>query len=215
MILIPSWFTDANEKWIEFLLKLAAGGGAVAAYIVGLRQYKKSQSWQKASFLSALITEFETNPKILAVKCMLDWDDGKIHIPPSTSFDFVNETFCSALRAPVDGEEVIFAFPQDEIRDALDVFFDFFEKVESYRQIGLLKFKDLQYFYYWFEGLRSMDTWKSVECKNALDNYVQAYRFFGAKRLLDEYAKVVPVPPPGFPKERRSKIAIKEPAFPE
>jgi len=208
MIPIPSWFNDPNQKWIEFLLKIAAGVGAVVAYLVGLRQYRKSQNWQKATFLAAIITEFETNPKILAVKCMLDWDDGKIQIPPNLTFDFENETFCSALRAPLEGEEVTFPFPEDEIRDALDAFFDFFEKVESYWSIGLLKFRDLQYFYYWFEGLRSMDKWKSVECKNALERYLQTYRFFGVKGLLSEYAKIVPVPPPGFPKERRTKIGV-------
>jgi hypothetical protein len=205
--MIPHWFTEANQKWLEFLLKLAVAGGAVVAYIVGLKQYRKGQSWQKATFLSAIITEFETNPKILAVKCMLDWDVGKIEIPPDISFELRNEVFCKALRAPTDGEEVVFEFPQDEIRDALDVFFDFFEKIESYRSIGLLRFGDLQYFYYWFESLRSMRLWKDNECKIALDSYLHAYRFFGVERLLVEYCNEVPTPPPGFPKERRVRIS--------
>jgi len=208
--MIPPWFTDANQKWFEFLLKLAAVGGATLAYVIGLRQYRKSQNWQKATFLSALITEFETNPKILAVKCMLDWDEGKIEIPPSVSFDFKNQIFCSALRAPTDGDGVDFPFPEDEIRDALDVFFDFFEKIDSYWGIKLLRFRDLQYFYYWFESLRSMAVWKDEDCKNALDRYLRAYRFFGVKHLLDEYAREVPVPPPGFPKESRTKKPARE-----
>jgi hypothetical protein len=206
--MIPSWFTGPNQKWIEFLLKLAAGAGAVVAYVVGLKQYRKSQSWQKATFLATIINEFENNSKILAVKCMLDWDDGKIELEPAVWFDFENETFCSALRAPTSGEEVAFSAAEDGIRNALDVFFDFFEKVESYVSIGLLKFNDLKYFYYWFEALRSMDKWKNVECKAGLDHFLHAYHFFGVERLLAEYVKKVPIPPPGFPKERRSKSPI-------
>lgn len=203
--MIPHWFTHDNQKWIEFLLKLAAGAGAVVAYVVGLKQYRKSQSWQKATFLATIINEFEANPRILAVKCMLDWDDGKIQLEPNVWFDFENETFCSALRAPTTGEEVSFSATEDGIRDDLDVFFDFFEKVESYVSIGLLRFKDLNYFYYWFEALRSMDTWKNIECKRALDHFLHTYQFFGVERLLAQYTRTVPVPPPGFPRERRGK----------
>ncbi len=42
-----------------------------------------------------------------------------------------------------------FSDEQQKIRDAFDGFFDFFDKLYAFPQLGLLKFDDYVYFNYW------------------------------------------------------------------
>ena len=187
----------SHDEW-DLIIKVIAGLGAMLAFVIGLWQYRKSQKWQKAQILLALIDSFEKDTQIEAACAMLDWDAREVRLERSIKFE--NKMLVSALRVPImdiaiAGElsvthELEAAFTPEEsmIRDAFDAFFDFFHKLYAFQKSGLLKFSDYVYFNYWFELLQNIGEYKAdPEIKKAMDKYIQEYRFIGVQELLRRY----------------------------
>lgn len=202
--------------------QLLAGLAALIAFIVGLRQYRRGQGWQKAQILLSLVNTFENNALVRAARTMIDWDERQIMIGDKV-VHFNREVLASALRvqeydvvgaSTIAGTESSIPYTPEEalIRDAFDTFFDFFFKLESFVRIGLLRFTDLVYFYYWFELLSNFGEYKGdPSLQTTIDEYIDGYNFVGLRRLLREYRrhKREPLSIPGIEEGARETAGVR------
>jgi hypothetical protein len=189
------------------LLKVLGGIGALVAFCVGLWQYAKAQKWQKAQVILSLMDAFKGDQFIQAACLMLDWDKRDIVFLDGRRIAFTNAKLPSALRimymdesakVPMDKSETggaegaagnDFSLEETLIRDSFDRFFDFFDKLHAFRANELVSISDLRYFYYWFELIRVVGTYKSDgRIQESIDNYIETYNFRGFEELCEEYA---------------------------
>lgn len=174
---------------IDLTIKILGSIGTIAAILFAVYQFTKGQRWQKAKLLLDLIDEFESNEKIRAAKEMLDWDKRVIEFGEKKKLNFTNEKLISALKV-VEWDDDQFSIDEKLIRDSFDAFFDFFHKLYSFQKSKLLIFKDFAYFYYYFELLRDVETYKGdIKYKTLFREYIENYYFIGIESLLKEYSK--------------------------
>lgn len=207
---------ELRLKYYEFALKFLGSVAALLAFLVGVKQYEKAQTWQRAHVVLQLIESFESRPQLRIARNMLDLDAVDIEIeddassrleehnwpgqPPSSRhiLHFTNAILPSALRVVKEDKQCntedrskppgCFTADEMKMRRAFDEFFDFFEKLYALRHASLIEREDLAYFDYWLELVRGASVYKSDEARNALMAYLDAYRFRGFERLLTEYS---------------------------
>ncbi len=189
---------DTYETW-DVWLKVIGGLAATVAFIIGLTQYRKGQKWQRASTLNELIDLFETDEEIQKGCGILDWDPLE-ESPLGGSLAFNNQIFNSALRIPDSSRPLE---PNEvAIRDALDAFLDYFEKIYYLRKSGLIGSDDCAYFDYWFEMAWDMDCYNKLEgLKAAFERYINNHNFRGFLALRNQYGS----------SSRRTRLVVVEP----
>lgn len=175
-------FEDITLTWV------LNSAGFATAFCVGLWQYRRAQRQQKASLLVKLIEEFEIDEELRVACYLFDYDAGKFTLR-GESYKFTNELLHKAMKVVKDDYE--WPQPEEFMREVLDRFFDFFGKLDSFIDIGLLKFKDLNYFYYYFELLVQIEKYKGIVGFNEiLKNYLNAYHFSGCEKCLEMYRRL-------------------------
>jgi hypothetical protein len=173
--------TEISIEWILSSI------GFVAAFVTGLWQYRRAQRQEKIRLLLPLITEFETDAKLQAACQLLDYDDGTFNLK-GQEFAWRNSDLLEALKVvPMDtGWSPLHL----AMREALDRFFDFIGKLSSFIEIGLIDFKDLRYFYYYFELLTGIEGYKGNGFETALRTYLEAYGFSGCRKCCNLYRQL-------------------------
>jgi hypothetical protein len=174
---------DLSFQWVLSAI------GFVTAFMVGLWQYRRAQRQQKVSLLLPLIAEFETDEEIQAACYLFDYDDGSFTLK-GHKYKFRNADLLNAMKVV----EWDLEWPPLEaaIRSALDRYFDFFGKLESFVDIHLLTFQDLKYFYYYLELLVGIDKYKGPGFAQSLSKYLGAYRLGDCQKCLDAYREMPP-----------------------
>jgi len=173
--------TNLSLEWILSAI------GFIMAFIIGLWQYRRAQLKEKVALLLPLITEFETDEKLQAACQLLDYDGGKFKLREQ-EYRWTNADLLKAIKVVEWDQD----WPplHEAIREVLDRFFDFMEKLFSFIDIGLLNFKDLKYFYYYFELLTGIERYKGAGFEDAFNKYLTAYRFSGCRNCCDLYRKL-------------------------
>jgi hypothetical protein len=59
-------------KW-KFILSIVGYAGAVIAFLVGLRQYRRAEYWKRSQFLAREMKEFFADPRVENARTMIDW----------------------------------------------------------------------------------------------------------------------------------------------
>lgn len=179
---------SGNKLSADIIIKIIFLILGIIGFILGYRQYKKGQGWQKADIIINLIDSFEIDKRIEAACFMLDWDSRKVEVN-GMEIDFENKMLVDALIVPMDDSD--FSREQQVIRDAFDAFFDFFEKPYTLVESRLLDFSEIVgYWDYWFELLRRVGAFKKEPIiQERINNYVEKYGFIGIRELLKEYNK--------------------------
>ncbi|MGD0599889.1 MAG: hypothetical protein ABR988_08705 [Terriglobales bacterium] len=174
---------DLSLQWILSAI------GFVTAFLVGLWQYRRAQRQQKIALLLPLISEFETDEEIQAACHLFDYDAGTFTLD-ERKYPFKNTDLLEAMRVVEWDED--WSPIQAAMRDVMDRYFDFFTKLASFTDIGLLTFRDLKYFFYYFELLAGIEKYKGSGFEQALNRYLDAYRFGGCRKCLDAYRRLPP-----------------------
>lgn len=175
--------TELSLEWILSAI------GFVLAFVIGLWQYIRAQRQEKLSLLLPLITEFETDEELQAACRLFDYDAATFSLG-GQQHKFKNDDLLEALKVVEWDKD----WPplQEVIREILDRYFDFFGKLRSFMDVGLFKLKDLKYFYYYLELLVTVEKYKGSGFEEALLGYLNAYRFIGCRKCLDEYRQLPP-----------------------
>jgi hypothetical protein len=185
------------EISIEWILSAL---GFIMAFIIGLWQYIRTQRQEKVALLLPLINEFETDEEIQIACHLLDYDQGTF-VYKGQEYTFSNNELLKAMEVVEWDQE----WPplHEAIREVLDRYFDFLGKLASFIEIRLIKFKELKYFYYYFELLVRIEKYKGKGFEESLKRYLEAYRFNGCRKCLDEYRKL--------PKSQQEELQLTQP----
>jgi hypothetical protein len=173
--------------------------GFVTAFVIGLWQYVRAQRQEKIGLLLPLITEFENDEKLQSACHLFDYDAGTFSVNKH-EYTFKNADLLEALKVVEWDRE----WPplQEAIRDVVDRYFDFFGKLASFIDVGLLNFADLKYFYYYFELLTGIEKYKGAGFEHVLNKYMDAYCFGSCRKCLAMYGKL--------PSSRREQLQLSE-----
>ncbi|RPH33075.1 MAG: hypothetical protein EHM93_06560 [Bacteroidales bacterium] len=171
--------------------------GAIAAFIIALYQYKKSQRWKRAEFVYQLITSFKDDFNVKRAFRILDWN--RIDIPlleneieGKNNFWFDDELFVSSLRVHFemnkdeDGfsdEEAIVRLITDDFLDKLGMFYHYINK-------GLISKDDVQtYLIYWIRIIADKNNpSKSNVVREHLWKYILQYKFNDVVSLCELFS---------------------------
>jgi hypothetical protein len=179
----------------EYQLKAVALFGASIAFIVGLLQYRKTQSWKRAEWVAEEMTGFFGDPKVRAALCMIDWGARRVQLYPerkTVEEQFVVVTDDRLAKALEDHQSRPNGFTEDEVtmRDTFDHFLDRLERIQSFVEAGLVKTSDVApYLRYWaVDIMEARPGDSSVDRLVQLRNYIRRYRFTGVDTLLRSVA---------------------------
>ncbi|MBI5396725.1 MAG: hypothetical protein HZA91_15635 [Verrucomicrobia bacterium] len=173
----------------SFGMQAAAYAGAAIVFLIGIYQYRRGQIYKRASLLLDLVELFESDKRIRVACTMIDWDRREIPLEDGRTLKFENRLLVSALRTPPMDTD--FTADENAIRDAFSAFLDFFQKIDSLWASRILRFKDLQYFYYWFELVHECQRYKKdADVHKRLHQFIDTYRFVWMRRLLERYGEM-------------------------
>jgi len=173
--------TELSLEWILSAI------GFTLAFLIGLWQYIRAQQQEKVGLLLPLIGEFESDEELQAACHLFDYDAGTFTLK-GKEYQFRNDDLLKAMEVVEWDQE----WPplQEAMREVLDRYFDFFGKLASFLDIRLLRFEELKYFYYYLELLAGIEGYKGKGFEAALTQYLEAYRFRGCRRCLDDYRRL-------------------------
>jgi len=184
-------------------LKILGLGGAVVAFLIGLRQYKRSEQWKRAEFVANELKEFNANPGVGLAMSMIDW--GSRTLPLFTARDFNNRTRvlvtrqiqCRALLPhtvvePLKGSDVeasgegAFSKEESAIRDSYDSFLDGLERMGSWVSSGLVGPDELDpYIGYWIRDIAApTDDPEDAAWNACLFMYIDTYGYEKVRELF-------------------------------
>ncbi len=187
----------ATKDLCYIILRFLTFGGAVVAFVFGLRQWARSQAWQRADKLDKFIEKFESSELLRLAAAVVDWT---VRETKFCGRDLVvnNEDALLALRnheeMPEDAE---FEGEQVTIRDAYDALLAFFLRLDmsiSHRLIDAGPARD--YFTYWLEHFLRFDRHpdpdgtilEGVTPEAKVAGYIRAYGDMeSVKRLCDAF----------------------------
>jgi hypothetical protein len=196
-------------KPMEIAISLAGLAGAGVAFVFGLRQYRRSEQWKRAEFVSTEMKEFFANDKVLTAMTLIDWGGRYIRLsalqdPANRSRVYVDRRMqCFALlphtvidrlrgsdvEAERAGAEQAYSEEHTIIRDCFDAFFDGLERFGSNVQSRLVTKEELlPYIRYWVDDIASdtNDAWDATWTA-CVFLYIHTYGYTGVQRLFKEF----------------------------
>jgi hypothetical protein len=196
-------------KPIEIAISIVGLIGAVIAFVIGLRQYRRAEQWKRAEFVSAEMKEFFASPKVSAAMTMIDWAGRSIRLfclqdPENRERTYVDRRMqCVSLlphtvidwsrgsdrEADQAGAKKMFAREHSIIRDCFDAFFDGLERFGGNVGSGLVSVAELRpYIGYWVDDIAAdtTDPWDATWTACVL-LYIHTYGYTGVQRLFNAF----------------------------
>jgi hypothetical protein len=202
------------ELW-KFWLSIVGYLGALGAFVIGLRQYRRADYWRRSEFLAREMKEYFADPKVNTALTMIDWGIRKVRLyedssaggaatPAETRVD--RKMQCDALRphtmlsATGASDEVVdtdavrsagASFTPDEaaIRDCYDRFLDGLERLGNYLSGDLVSIEDVKaYVEYWIESIADTNCdGDDAMWTVCLLAYIDFYAFIGVQMLFSGF----------------------------
>ena len=197
-------FDSQNSEFInsmDLLIKFIGGVGTLVIFGIGLKRYKKDQTWRKNEFVAQEIKSFNNDPKAQNAMWMLDWKARKIELFPDKYFYhersvLVNRQILTKaliyhkeLKGVSDDQEK-FTEIEQAIRDTFDRFLSYFERFEQFTITGMIKPNEIQpYIQYWINkiSINEQDNENEKIFKKTLYKYIDKYEFSGTKKLFQRF----------------------------
>lgn len=192
-------------QWFQALpaqeqLKAIALLGATLAFLIGLFQYRKAQTWKRSEWLAQEMESFFNDPVVVAALRMIDYGERRIELYPkreaeATRFVLLrDDDVAKALEHHSIRHQEDRGFNDDEasIRDAFDHLLARLERIQSFVQAGLLKYQDVRpYLNYWATHVisaRANDP--KVDRIVQLRRFIDSYGYDGVQVLFAKIAKL-------------------------
>jgi len=192
----------SQDPWVfgvDQLIALTGLLGALVAFLVGLRQYRRAQAWKRAEWVAAEVASFLSTPDVVNALAMIDWWGRYIllfplHPDPEQRQVKVDDPLVTAALVH-HSKSAGFNRAQARIRDCFDCLLDGLERFENFIEVGLIDVEDVRpYLSYWIERIsgRHPDSRDQARLQQ-LWCYVDAYEFKGVQRLVARFGS-----DPGF-----------------
>jgi hypothetical protein len=203
----------------KLVVSIVGFAGTLVAFIVALRQYKRSEQWKRGEFVAEEIKEFESNQTVRNAFLMIDWSVRKIKLdntPGDGRGDIVSVTREMQTRAllphtikphydhlrnapsspstPIGSERGVSArFTPDEarIRDTYDVFLDYLERFANFIKSGLVSPKEFEpYLSYWINSIAGEQKIQAdIAWRLSLLTFIDFYEYDGVQYLFGALGK--------------------------
>lgn len=216
----PNMTAQNKLALAQLVVSLLGFGGAIAAFVFALVQYRRTEQWRRTEFIAKEIKDFEADPAIQNALLMIDWGTRTINlylIPHPSSDDYVKitrEVQWKALlphtlkkehpeyKASVSSADEArgkaqhaktFTTKEARIRDTYDAFLTRLDRFANFIKSGLISSDELEPFIrYWVEAItKNEDPKEDAAWRCALLTYINFYDYAGVKHLLECYGKDV------------------------
>jgi len=197
--------TSFRIEIAKLVVALAGLGGTVAAAILAVRTFGRTEEWKKTEFLAREMKEFFDNPRVQNAFTMIDWgardiklfdesSENKGRVPVTRMIQvhaLLPHTFfntASDVEKSGDGVTGSHSYTPDQaaIRDCYDSLLDGLERFSNYVQTGLIDIDSLRpYLQYWIDDIQSpaKDN-EDAAWSAALATFIAFYRFDGVRWLF-------------------------------
>lgn len=173
------------------MITLLAG---VAAFLIGLLQYRQAQKWKRSEWVANEMEKFFSDPAVASAFKMIDYGSRKVALflerPQSEQYAEVHDLEVAIALQPND---VHGPFDEKEtaIRDIFDRFLERLERIYSFLGAGLVTTADVRpYLYYWAKHiLAAQASGVKVHRLVGLKIFMGRYDYVGAQRLLVRVAR--------------------------
>src|SRR5215475_11841980 len=100
--------TDETKNIWDVILQIITMAGAVLAFWVGLRQWRRGQDWQRAEQMDKFVLQFENDELLRLAATIIDWTRRKVEFR-KREFVVTNTDALLALRDHREmGEKPVF-----------------------------------------------------------------------------------------------------------
>lgn len=165
----------------QLIVSILGFGGAIAAFIFALIQYRRTEQWRRIEFIAKEIKDFESDPIIQNALLMIDWGTRTINlflVPNPSGKDYVKITRDMQWKAllphplkkrhpeykafiPSDEEseskdyhKKTFTVEEAKIRDTYDAFLTRLDRFANFIKAGLISSEELEPFIsYWIDAM--------------------------------------------------------------
>jgi hypothetical protein len=182
------------SKWMD-ILKLV---GAVAAFWIGLKQYRKSETWKRVQFVADEMKTFYDDPAVKLAMGMLDWRKKEVALFKYRGGKDIDERVVVdyALVATALGidPELKYDKNQSAIREIFERFLEFLARFEGFLETGVVKKGDLDpYLDYWTKLIAGRDANSPEVAEQVLPHlwrFIDHYRYHDVRRFVGRYETV-------------------------
>lgn len=202
----------------QLVVSMMGFGGAIAAFVFALMQYRRSEQWKRVEFIANEIKDFESDAVIQNALLMVDWGKRRINlflVDKPTNDDLVNITREVQWKAllphtvkreateyhttPADNEgkgekgSTKFTFVEARIRDTYDVLLTRLDRFANFIKAGVISAEEVEpYIRYWIDALTNNENpTEDAAWRCTLLTYINFYDYSGVKYLLKCYGKDV------------------------
>jgi hypothetical protein len=146
------------SNWIE-MLKLV---GAIAAFWIGLNQYRKSEAWKRLEFVAAEMKTFYDDAAVKLAMGMLDWRRREVALYKYRGEnDFAREVVDYAIVASAlsTDPEKKYDKVHSAVREIFERFLEYLARFEGFLTAGVVTPTDLDpYLDYWIKLIAGRDS---------------------------------------------------------
>lgn len=173
---------------IETALKIGGFATTVILAVKAIDEYRRTQKWKKAEFVSKEVKEFLIDFNIKRALLLLDWNSNDLPIAKEEIIGkdkiyFTDDLITSALKTHL----AVSGFTDEEviIKSIFDVFFDRLSMFYKYIETGLINANDIKpYIIYWVKIFADNSSErKPAALKLQLWEYLEVYQYNDVKEL--------------------------------
>jgi hypothetical protein len=202
---------------VQVAVSMLGFGGAIAAFIFALMQYRRAEQWKRVEFIANEIKDFESDPVVQNALLMIDWGKRRINlflVPNPTSDNLVNITREVQWKALLPhtikreetsydtsgGDEIkggggktTFTFVEARIRDTYDALLTRLDRFANFIKAGVISAEEVEpYIRYWTDAIAGNENaGEDATWRCTLLTYINFYDYSGVKYLLRCYGKNV------------------------
>ena len=181
------------SNWIEIIKVF----GAAVAFVIGLRQYNKSQVWKRLEFVGSEMKAFYDDVAVRSAMTMLDWRKKEMALfkyrdeDDTTKVEVNYETVAAALGTDPD---VRYDKTQSAIREIFERFLEFLARFEGFLEAEAVKERDLNsYLDYWMKLTSGNDPHSPEATQKVLPQlwrFIDYYGYRDVRRFVSRYETV-------------------------
>jgi hypothetical protein len=167
---------------------------ATCGIIVGLRQYLRSDKWQRLEWIGREVKSFRSDPLVQSALWMLDWEERDLALilpfeSNPLSFTYKQEMLIHALSSKSSPQQHPYADSEISIRDSFDRLFAGLELFESFIESDLVSAEELKpHLAYWIEVIANAgNSMKSPNVRARILAFMKDYEYDGCCNLIRRF----------------------------
>jgi hypothetical protein len=188
------------SNWIEILKLL----GAVAAFWIGLNQYRKSEVWKRLEFVAAEMKAFYDDAAVKLAMGMLDWHKKEVALfKHRGENDFARVVVDYVIVASTLGidPEMKYDKVHSAVREIFERFLEFLARFEGFLATGVVNLDDLKHYLdYWIKLISGQDVHSPEVTKQVLPGLWKFIDYYGYRDVRKFICRYEPV---AFPELKR------------